>query len=132
MYNPLACMCCNVGHKIGSLARMVEEVEVDEDEVGWGKYLTMKIRKDLSKPLSRGRILKLKGNSMWVPFQYERLPKFCFNCGIIRHGIAGCLKRSANWNNGEYTQDGPWLRAAFPNWWRNKGQSRFGTSGKWR
>ena len=64
MYNPLACIGHNIGHKIGSSVRMVEEVDVDEDEVGSGEYLTVKIRIDLSKPLSRGRILKLKGNLM--------------------------------------------------------------------
>ena len=54
----------------------------------------MKISIDLAKPLSHGRKMKLEGNSSWIAFQYGRLPKFCFQCGVICHGPKGCLKRS--------------------------------------
>lgn len=28
---------------------------------------------------------------MWISFLYERLPSFYFKCGIIKHGVNGCL-----------------------------------------
>jgi hypothetical protein len=68
----------------------------------------------LSKPLSRGRKLKLEGDSSWISFQYERLPKFCFQCGVICHEPERCLKRSDLRNQVSSTQYGPWLRAPLP------------------
>jgi hypothetical protein len=31
---------------------------------------------------------------MWVDFQYEQLPRFCFNCGVVKHGVSGCMKKA--------------------------------------
>lgn len=40
MYNlPLACMSRAMGIRIGASVGQVEEVEVDDDGVGWGEYL---------------------------------------------------------------------------------------------
>lgn len=84
MYNlPLVCMSKAMGLRIGASGGQVEEVDVDEEGVGWGEYLRVRIMLDLSKPLSRGRRLKLKGKSIWIAFQYERIPRFCFKCRII-------------------------------------------------
>lgn len=88
---PLACMGMEVGQQIGSTVGLVEEVDTDDEGIGWGKFLRVRVKLDLSKPLSRGRILKLEEKTIWVAFQYERLPRYCFNCGTIIHGIAGCL-----------------------------------------
>ena len=68
---------------------------------------------DLYKPLSRGRMLKFEGKSSVIGFKYERLPKFCYHCGAICHGVEGCLKRTMMWNQ-EINQFGPWLRATSP------------------
>lgn len=92
MFNlPLAFMSETMGVSLGNSVGVVEEVESDEYGIGWGEYLRIKICLDISKPLARGRILKLKETITWVAFQYERLPRFCFQCGAIRHGPAGCL-----------------------------------------
>jgi hypothetical protein len=92
MYNlPLACMGKKIGHKIGSLIGTVEEVDVFDGEAGWGEYLRVRVMMDVTKPLARGRMLHLKGQSVWIEFKYERLPRFCFHCGVIRHGSGGCF-----------------------------------------
>lgn len=96
----LACMNKDVGILIGSTMGSVEEVDTDVDVVGLGEFLRIRITLDLTKPLSRGRFLKLQGRFVWVDFQYERLPWYCFNCGIISHGKDGCLKRGATRNQG--------------------------------
>lgn len=95
MFNlSLACMNQIVGFQSGSSMGTVEEVDTDEEGVGWGEYLRVKIKMDLSKPLFRGRMLKLQGGeSVWIAFQYECLPKFCFHCEAIRHGTVGCVRR---------------------------------------
>lgn len=70
----------------------VDDVDVDEEGVSWGKYLRVRIILDLSKPLSRGRRLKLRDRSIWILFQYEKIPRFCFKCGTIRHRNKGCTR----------------------------------------
>lgn len=97
---PLACMGSEVGFQIRSSMGTVEEVETNEDGVRWGKYLRVRIILDLNKPLSRGRKLQLNGKSVLIEFKYERLPRFCFFCGCIRHVRNGCLKRSETRNRG--------------------------------
>jgi hypothetical protein len=96
MYNlPLACMGRNTGQKIGATVGVVEEVDVLEKEASWGEYLRVKVLIDLSKPLAKGRMLHLQDSSTWVACKYEKLPKFCFTCGLIKHGRMGC-ERSGN------------------------------------
>jgi hypothetical protein len=91
---PLVCMNQATGRRIGSTVGLVEAVDTGKDGIGWGEYLRIKVVLDLFKPLARGRMLKLQGKLNWVAFQYERLPKFCFCCGVIVHGPTGCPMRS--------------------------------------
>lgn len=110
---PLACMGREVGFKLGAAVGRVEEVDTDKDGIGWGEFLRVKVNIDLYKPLSRGRMIKFDGKSRLIGFKFERLPKFCYHCGVICHGIEGCLKRSMK-RNQETNQFGPWLRANSP------------------
>jgi hypothetical protein len=87
---PLACMGKEVGFSIGSSVGKVEEVDVADDGVGWGEFLRVRIILDLSKPLPRGRTIRVRDKSIWVFFKYEKIPKFCFKCGVVRHGGRGC------------------------------------------
>ncbi len=49
--------------------------------------MRVRVRLDISKPLCRGRKLGLvKGVEGWVSFEYERMPNFCYWCGIPNHG----------------------------------------------
>ena len=77
--------------RLGSVLGEVVEVDTNENGVGWGEFLRACIRIDVTKPLIRGRLLKLKNGTIWIPFQYEKAPKFYFQCGIIYHGVQGCL-----------------------------------------
>jgi hypothetical protein len=110
---PLSCMSETMGVQLGRSVGQVVEVETEEDGVGWGEYLRVRIRVDLSKPLVRGRMLKLNGTSIWIAFQYEKLLKFCFQCGMVRHGLGGCLNLREVGKKGilPQMQFGVWLRA---------------------
>lgn len=59
---PLACMGKEAGFQIGSSIGVVEEVDTDEEGVGWGEFLRVRIQVELTKPLPRGRVLKYNGN----------------------------------------------------------------------
>jgi hypothetical protein len=111
---PLGCMGREVGRKIGATVGVVEAVDTDARGVAWGEYLRVKISVDLSKPLARGRKINLEGTPKWIPFKYEKLPKFCFQCGVISHGPGGCMKRNEMKNQRDTNQFGPWLRAPSP------------------
>jgi hypothetical protein len=81
---------------------------------------------DLSKPLSWGKFIKLKDKSIWVFFRYEKIPTFCCNCGVIRHGNKGCIavgikQRQGRDNGPEF---GPWLRVMSP-------KRRYGGNSSW-
>jgi hypothetical protein len=115
MYNlPLACMGRDIGVKIGSSVGVVKEVDLVDDDIGWGEYLRVRILLDLKKPLARGRLLHLQSKSLWIAFKYEKLPKFCFKCGVIKHGSLGCgIHRSRR--SEEEDPYGNWLRVSYPN-----------------
>jgi hypothetical protein len=91
---PLLCMNKEVGNQIGASIGEVEMIDMDEEGVGWGEFFRARIKLDITKPLLCGRRLEINENLIWVKFQYEQLPYFCFECGVIKHGRGGCLKRT--------------------------------------
>jgi hypothetical protein len=63
MFNmPLACMSREMGNRIRASMGKVE----DEDNVGWGQFLRVRIVLDLTKPLSRGCFLKLRDRTIHI------------------------------------------------------------------
>ena len=65
MYDlPLVCMEKEMGLKLGSIVGKVEEVDTDWDGTSWGEYLRVRVHVNLTKPIPRGRILKLKDKSL--------------------------------------------------------------------
>jgi hypothetical protein len=127
---PLACMCKDVGYQIGSSVGIVKEVETDDEGVAWGEYLRVRIQLDLKKPLSRGRMLKVQGRSVKVVFQYEQLPRFCFQCGCIKHGKLACQSRRGPQVKGEVSLFGPWLRAESSAQRRERESGRYSGGGE--
>ena len=87
--------------------------ETDE-EVGGGRMMRVRVQVDISKPLCRGRKLGLaNGEEKWVSFRYERLPNFCYWCGLLTHGEKDCEVWLENQEtlSREARGYGPWLRA---------------------
>jgi hypothetical protein len=120
MYNlPLACMGKVTGEKIGSSVGLVEEVDVYNGDAGWGEYLWAKIVIDMTKPLAKGRMLHIQGRSNWVAFRYEKLPKFYFDCGIIKHDHQGCHKPGNKWRRRNCMDPSSWSNIRLEGeWWR--------------
>ncbi|XP_031096904.1 uncharacterized protein LOC116001154 [Ipomoea triloba] len=56
-------------------------------------FYRIRVTLDITKPLKKQMKLK-RDNGEWsvVDFRYERLPTFCFLCGIIGHGDKVCVK----------------------------------------
>jgi hypothetical protein len=54
----------------------VTEVAIPDDDVGWGRFLCVRVVIDLYQPLNRGCSLLLGGSSCWVSFLYDNYPHF--------------------------------------------------------
>jgi hypothetical protein len=130
MYNlPLACMGSDIGKQIGATVGEVVEVDQNDGEAKWGEFLRVRIIIDLTKPLDRGRKINIRNKSTWVKFKYEKLPNFCYHCGVVRHSRRDCAAKSLK-GEGSLSRDtpfGPWLRVP-PVFRRWKGDS--GSGGK--
>lgn len=57
-------------------------------------YFRIKVAIDVTRPLKRGIYFQgVEGTKEWLQVLYERLPAFCFLCGIMGHGEAKCPTR---------------------------------------
>lgn len=45
---------------------------------------------DITQPLRRGMHIRVEGEKLWVPFSYESVLIFCFNCGKLGHFFKAC------------------------------------------
>ncbi|XP_042952219.1 uncharacterized protein LOC122289299 [Carya illinoinensis] len=105
---PFASMTQEVGTQIAEHLGRVLTVQTDERGIGWGKCMRMRVEVDISKALQRGIFLTFEGKKTWVFFKYERLPNFCFKCGVIKHDQKGCNEASTSKDKLQY---GSWMRA---------------------
>ena len=56
-----------------------------------GDFLRVRVEVDVSKPLCRGRKVILDDKEeVWVAFKYEKLPNFCYWCGMVCHDDKDC------------------------------------------
>ena len=62
---------------------------------------------------NRGKKVSIEGReSRWVFFKFERLPNFCYRCGMLDHGEEDCPERKdgENYGDEERKQYSAWLR----------------------
>lgn len=51
------------------------------------------MRVDATNRLVRGKKITIEGGeSRWVSFKYERLPNFCYRCGLLNHTLKYCAE----------------------------------------
>lgn len=55
------------------------------------EFVRFKAEIDVAKPLVQGIHTKLIDVGMWIPFTYEALPLFCYNCGKIGHFVKSSM-----------------------------------------
>ncbi|XP_062094341.1 uncharacterized protein LOC133800401 [Humulus lupulus] len=59
----------------------------------WREFLRVRVRINIDQPLKRRmKIQYSKGDFFWAEFKYERLPTFCFICGVLGHSEKFCIK----------------------------------------
>lgn len=60
------------------------------------KYARVCVEIDLSKPLCRGFWIGDDMNKVFVVVMYERLPTFCYTCGMVGHGSSSCSRSATS------------------------------------
>ncbi|CAL1395924.1 unnamed protein product [Linum trigynum] len=77
------------------------------------EFLRLRVTMNVTKPLRR--VIKLQGKEGTVSYKigYERMPIYCFRCGILGHLKKSCAKNQEGQND-EADPYGPWLRAESP------------------
>ncbi|KAJ1400814.1 Zinc knuckle CX2CX4HX4C [Sesbania bispinosa] len=103
-----------MGLRIGACMGDVLESEIFET---WekGSFIKVLVLFYVTKPLKPGINVGSKVDGMvWVDFVYERLPQFCYSCGLIGHDEDGCKSRKEEGDGVEAdgAKLGPWMRAA--------------------
>ncbi|KAL5823208.1 hypothetical protein ACOSQ4_021108 [Xanthoceras sorbifolium] len=115
-------MTKEAGLQLGSKVGKVKDIDTGASGECMGKYLRIRVNIDISKPLLRGIRVSLDESeeSMMLLIRYERLPEFCFGCGLVGHQVRECpsVPRDAEFVQTDHQPFGPWLRAS------NSGLSR--------
>ena len=88
---PLNLMNEKIGVILGESMGEVEDVECDEKQVAWGRYLKVRVSINTSKSLKKGKMLSVpSGGRVLAMFCYEHLPDFCYVCGKLNHQEQDC------------------------------------------
>ncbi|XVF69937.1 hypothetical protein PTKIN_Ptkin11bG0121000 [Pterospermum kingtungense] len=71
-----------IGNKIGVL----KVVDASLEQGGWARFLRIRVEVDVTRPLRRAvKIVGTNGKEIWGRLSYERLPSFCYECGMLGH-----------------------------------------------
>ncbi|KAI7981836.1 Uncharacterized protein LOK49_Contig11G00008 [Camellia lanceoleosa] len=111
---PIIGMTKEVGALIGNSIGTFADMDYAEGGVAWGKSLRIRVAINIHKPLRRGMKITLgQKDPVWLSFKYERLPNFCFACGILGHNQRECDLKLIGQHapGGSEVQYGSWLRA---------------------
>ncbi|XP_074303532.1 uncharacterized protein LOC141637988 [Silene latifolia] len=98
----------NIQRLSGQLGTFVAKGEDEED--GVDRAIRIRVLHDVHNPVKSSVAIKMRGGDV-VRFdvKYEKLPNFCYGCGLIVHGERDC-------DEGPYEEHelrfGDWLRAS--------------------
>ena len=109
---PCGFMSEKVAKEIGKFIGVYIEADAKNFDGIWRNFMRIRVAIDVRKPLKkRMRIKKLGGEWAWINFKYERMPTFCFYCGIIGHNEKFCEKFFDCKDKQAAMEYGTWIRA---------------------
>lgn len=99
---PFGLMNNRWGWKLAKKVGKVINVEVDAQGRAWGPYLRAKVQVDISKPLLRciSIFSEKRQTTELYDVKYEKLPNYCYSCGIIGHSSVECPTPAERDDNG--------------------------------
>lgn len=85
-------MIPEVGFLIGNSIGECISVETEDNEVCLGTYIRTRLKFEISQPLKMVVNLTLDpvNPSVGILLRYEKLPDYCYVCGIIGHQLKKC------------------------------------------
>uniref|UniRef100_A0A803PAK3 CCHC-type domain-containing protein n=1 Tax=Cannabis sativa TaxID=3483 RepID=A0A803PAK3_CANSA len=121
---------------LGNLIGTFLEVYEDSLNEGWGPFLRICVGIDVSKPLLRGQTVTFPwmNDELWLDYRYERLPDFCYECGIIGHVFDKCSEFLEEIDDGKDPDlpYGPWMEGSpLPRSNYDRYRQDFSKSGPW-
>lgn len=104
---PLVCLTEKCVYSVGGLLGEVMAIDLE------GLVPRIRVKIDISKPLCRGLrvFLEALNQEFTLPLQYEKLPDFCFSCGMIGHRFCECPANLVRIQEETPKRFGDWLRA---------------------
>jgi hypothetical protein len=85
------------------------KVVVNEGVLNFPKYLRARVHLDVNKPLVHTVPTTIKERKVY-PVQYEKLPDYCYFCGLMGHTVTEC---GDGIHGKEQCQWGDWLKVIF-------------------
>ncbi|XVF80392.1 hypothetical protein PTKIN_Ptkin15bG0066900 [Pterospermum kingtungense] len=100
-----------IGQQLGRIITMDDTLESE----GWANFIRLGVEIDITKPLKKG--IKLSQGpgrrEVWARRSYERLPTFCYDCGLLGHTETECTSPMCKEEDGKAThQYKDWLRSS--------------------
>ncbi|PPD67275.1 hypothetical protein GOBAR_DD35844 [Gossypium barbadense] len=101
-------MALEVGNAIGE----VLAIDWRDGDGGWTEYMRIRINIDINKPLRRVvHYIDHEGEEFVFAIRYEKLPRFCYICGLIGHTTQKCKEQMINNESQDNIfQYGNWLK----------------------
>lgn len=88
---PWVCYTMEVALKLSKLLDSCQHIQLHEDRILGTKYFRFRILVEVTKPLKRiFGVATPDGCIHMGLLKYERLPTFCFLCGVIGHRFRNC------------------------------------------
>ena len=111
---PIKSMNTDVGARIANEMGELTMVDAPKSGLAWGPFLRIRVRIDITKPLMRGKMIQIENlDADWAVFKYERLPIFCYCCGLLGHQDRECPQYLRNLRSPNILEG---QQRSFP-WW---------------
>ena len=108
--------------KVGNSAGQALETNFIGPSAGfWRRNIRARVEIDINCPLTLGFPLEREHLlDLWIPFKYEKLGNFCFDCGLLEHDYRDCqdkgvqllLREGVNFGLMNFSQ--VWILRPFP------------------
>ena len=80
-------MVQEIGDRMGICVK-IDERPWSSDQA---RFMRIRMELEIQKPLRRGgMVISPEGIRTWVYYWYERLPVFCYSCGVMGHEVRVC------------------------------------------
>lgn len=111
---PPSGMISDIGFIIGNSIGECISVEADAEDRFLGPFMRIIVKYDVNSPLRRPTKITLDHHlpPVRVLLRYEKLPEYCYICGLLGHQLKSCniSDYDLQMNDLNYPY-GPWLRA---------------------